>query len=369
MKTIDFNTAEIQGIGRFVVRDDHLAFDWPGTQLHFALTGTSSLTLVMDGASNCFNVDIDDHRQVIETDHGIGQYSVSWPLDDTSTTMIRITQRTEGVAATHQGRTGTVLFQGLIVDDDATISAVPFPAHTIEFIGDSDTAAYGNEGPRTGLRPADRSVFANHAHQDASASWAAVTANAFGAACHNISYSGMGAVWNSPGHVESLAMDHFYGRMLVNDIDSHIDANEELSLPKVDLIVMYIGGNDWWSITGKETEFSEGYANFLCDIRAHRPNVPILIVCANGTSGSCLETQPRQQQFSDEMITLIGKAVEFADLLNVHQRVVVPSPGIDVDNDRDWGVMEHWSAEAHVKWAASVIEHVADITQWTPTDQ
>ena len=369
MKTIDFSTAEIQGIGRFVAGEDHLAFDWPGTQLHFALSGTATLTLVMDGARNWFNADINGHRQLIETGNGTAQYTLTWPAEDTSAvSTVRLTQRTEGVAATPEGRTGTVRFKGLIVDDDASISAIPFPARTMEFIGDSDTAAYGNMGPRTGLRPTDRSVFANPAYQDASASWAAVTANAFGAACHNISYSGMGAVWNSPGHSESRAMDHFYGRMLVNDVASHVIENDALSLPKVDLIIMYIGGNDWWSITDQETAFSQGYANFLHHIRRLRGDVPILIACANGTSGSCLETEPRQRQFSEQMIKLISDAVDLAGLPNVHQRVIFPTPDISVDEDLDWGIMEHWSAKAHIKWAASVIKHVADVTQWTPTD-
>ena len=130
---------------------------------------------------------------------------------------------------------------------------------------------------------------------------------------------------------------------------------------------MYIGGNDWWSIDGREADFSRGYAEFLAYIRSIRGDVPILIACANGSSGSCLQTQPRQQQFSEQMIDLISDAVALAEVSNVHQRVVVPSPGIDVDDDSDWGVMEHWSANAHIKWAGSVIDHVADITGWPRT--
>ncbi|MAV24722.1 MAG: hypothetical protein CMQ05_01205 [Gammaproteobacteria bacterium] len=368
MKNFDFNTPEIQGIGRFVVRDDHLAYDWPGSELYLGVSDTRSLSLVMNGAHNWFNVDINGHRQILATDGDTNTYNLQWPEPDhRGPVSVRITQRTEGTAATPDGRTGTVGFEGVILDDTASLSALPFPAHTIEFIGDSDTAAYGNVGPRTGLRPEDRSVFADHAYQDASASWAAVTAEAFGAACHNISYSGMGAVWNSPGHSETRAMDHFYGRLLVNDPDSHIADNDTLSLPKVDLIVMYIGGNDWWSIDGREADFSRGYAEFLAYIRSIRGDVPILIACANGSSGSCLQTQPRQQQFSEQMIDLISDAVALAEVSNVHQRVVVPSPGIDVDDDSDWGVMEHWSANAHIKWAGSVIDHVADITGWPRT--
>ena len=132
MKTIDFSTAEIQGIGRFVAGEDHLAFDWPGTQLHFALSGTATLTLVMDGARNWFNADINGHRQLIETGNGTAQYTLTWPAEETSAvSTVRITQRTEGVAATPEGRTGTVLFKGLIVEDEASISAIPFPARTM----------------------------------------------------------------------------------------------------------------------------------------------------------------------------------------------------------------------------------------------
>lgn len=367
MQHMDFNAPQIQGTGRFVVTDDHLAFDWPGSSLHFAVSGTQSLALVMDGAGNWFNIDINGQRQVLSTGHETATYTLAWPATDNhQPTTVRITKRTEGRTATPHGPTGMVRFEGLILDPGTQLSALPFPARTIEFVGDSDTAAYGNLGPRTGLRPEDRSIFADPAFQDASASWAAVTADAFDAACHNISYSGMGAVWNSPGHDEPLAMKHFYGRMLVNDPGSHVADAPALSLPKADLVVLYIGGNDWWSIKGREAAFSQGYSEFLQQIRALRGEIPMLIACADSASGSCLETRQRQQQFSDEMLLLIENAVTLAGVPNVYQRTITPSPGIDVDDDNDWGVMEHWSASAHAKWASSVIDHVADITGWSP---
>jgi len=135
----------------------------------------------------------------------------------------------------------------------------------------------------------------------------------------------------------------------------------------VDLVVLYIGGNDWWTLEQKEDDrLVEGYVAFLALLRQLRPRQPILVLTADESSGSCLVTPERQQLFSRDMKRVLGRAVDRAGGENerIHLREVVPQPAIDVTLDSDWALMEHWSVAAHEKWAQGVIRLIEEISGW-----
>ncbi|MEE8399528.1 MAG: hypothetical protein V3S89_11030, partial [Desulfobacterales bacterium] len=196
-------------------------FDWPGTEIRFTVQGSAAVYLRMEGANNFFNLIVGDRSPgVLACDDGIKEYRVANDLDPTIETHICVCKRTEAVAQFPGKITGCVTLAGLLLDPGGQLVKHVGPSRrAIEFVGDSDTAAYGNLGTRTGLEVADRSVFADPSKQDASRSWAAFVANAFRAECHNISWSGMGAVWNAPGHSANGAMNRHYCRLLATQGD------------------------------------------------------------------------------------------------------------------------------------------------------
>jgi len=350
--------------GRVIRSGDHCYFDWPGTGFRFRITGSKTVSLLMNGARNSFNVTVNGSTEILQADEGDRIYIIAAELDPEQITDIDVCKRTEGIAHFIDGVTGCVEFSAISAPGGQLLASEALD-RVIEFVGDSDTAAYGNLGERTGMNPEDRSVFADPSKQDASQSWAALVADTFEAECHNISYSGMGAVWNSPGHTAAEAMNRYYFRHLVNPVVS-----KELKLASVDIVILYIGGNDWWTLADKgDQPFIGGYTAFLNEIRAHRRTQPIMVLAANESSGSCLVTQSAQKRFSDDMRRVYQQAVAKAGgaAAGIHLREVVPSPAIDVANDADWGLMEHWSVLAMRKWASGVIPHVTELTGWSRT--
>ena len=186
----------------------------------------------------------------------------------------------------------------------------------------------------------------NVAHQDANQAWPALVANAFGADFHNIAWSGAGVVWNAGAGCSADAPFHdLYSRMLgssptldeIDEIQHQIriirnqyksaDKPDEYDnmtsnvtflrtcadfvrplmaldvlldvLPRTtsidaewqpDAVVLYLGGNDWWSLAHKglsrhivflnvisrrhgtpgEEPLIAGFARFLQHLREHR---------------------------------------------------------------------------------------------------
>lgn len=325
----------------------------------------------MDGANSFFNLTIAESSPIVlACGDGLEEYLIADDLNSVAETDICIYKRTEAVARFPDRVTGCVSLLGVLLGSDGPLlTYTESRRKVIEFVGDSDTAAYGNLGPRTGFEVADRSVFADPSKQDVSKSWAAFVANAFGAECHNISWSGMGAVWNVPGHGAEDAMDRHYFRLLATggDAAATVASLDNPVLPPVDLVVLYIGGNDWWTLEQRgDDAFVEGYTKFLIQLRRLRPEPPIIVLAANGTSGSCLATPERQRLFSDDMKRMLGQAVDRAGgkAERIHLREVVPSPAIDLSLDDDWGVMEHWSVPAHRKWAEGVVPLIEKIMGW-----
>jgi len=357
----------IQYIGRVVQLTDisgrtRCRFDWPGTEIRFTVKGSKSVNIKMNGANNFFNVSLNSGPPtVLACDGGLKEYPVANDLNPNLEYKISIYKRTEAVAQFPDRITGCVSFAGVLLDQEAQlIRQTEIQPRRIEFVGDSDTAAYGNLGPRTGFEVEDRTVFADPSLQDTSKSWAALVANAFEAECHNISWSGMGAVWNAPGMSVDGAMDQHYHRLIATEGNqpSTLATPDNPVLPPVDLIVLYIGSNDWWTVEERgDKAFVDGYVKFLASLRELRPGQPILVLAANENSGSCLMTLDRQRLFSDDMKRLLGRAVEGAggETESIHLREVHPSPSIDLSLDEDWGLMEHWSVAAHEKWARGVI--------------
>lgn len=366
----------IQYHGRVVHTSDadgrvQCCFDWPGTEICFVVKGTETVHLEMDGANNFFNLTVGDRRpEILACADGTQEYCIADGLNPAAETRISIYKRTEAVAQFPDRATGCVVLFGIRLGSGGRLVDAPGPPQrVIECVGDSDTAAYGNLGARTGFEVADRCVFADPSKQDASKSWAAFVADAFGAECHNISWSGMGAVWNAPGHGAEGAMDRHYFRLLATQgdrTDTPVSPNNPV-LPPVSLVVLYIGGNDWWTLEQRgDAAFVEGYVEFLSRLRQLRADTPLLVLAADEVSGSCLVTPERQQLYSRDMKRVLGGAVEKAggEAAGIYLREVIPASPIDLALDADWGLMEHWSVPAHRKWARGVTPLIEEIMGW-----
>ncbi len=360
----------IRYCGRTATSGNTVVFDWPATEIVFSVTGSREVSIQMDGGCSFFNVVVGrEARDPLATVHGERSYIIVSDLNPNDETEVRLYKRTEAVASFPDRKTGPVTVKGIDLDPGGSlVRTQPSHRRVIEVVGDSDTAAYGNLGARTGFDVKDRTVFADPSKQDTAQSWSAFVAEAFDAGCHNISYSGMGAVWNAPGMAADGAMDRHYQRLLVARSDLWVATPEANVLPDVDAIILYIGGNDWWTLAEKgDAPFVDGFVAFVEMIRRLRPTQPLLMLAADPLSGSCLVTRDRQRLFSDDMKRVYGDIASAVggERQGIYLREVVPEPAIDVEADEDWGLMEHWSVLANHKWARGVIPLVAEVTGWS----
>src|SRR3989339_1599076 len=142
---IDADNTNIQYIGRVKATDPkNPAFDWPGVSINTVFEGTSLSLRIQDEYSqaNYYNVFIDTRpAYVFTTLTSQTNYSVATGLTAGSHTVL-ITKRT---GINYAG--GKCTFKGFILDTGKTLLAPPArPNRRIEFIGDSYTCGYGNEG-------------------------------------------------------------------------------------------------------------------------------------------------------------------------------------------------------------------------------
>ena len=145
--------------------------------------------------------------------------------------------------------------------------------------------------------------------------------------------------------------------------------SEMSELPEVDLVCIYLGGNDWFTLDGsqhKHSPFVTGFAAFLSSIRELRPLTPILVLTADGRSGTCLGSVEDQRRYSQTLKKLLTAAA--SDQEGIHVGHVDCAGAISVDDPSDWGLMGHWSVAGHQKWARGVIPIISALTGWEPIE-
>ena len=193
-------------IGRHAWLGSSLRYDWPGVTVSFQTVGSSCVWARIDGSRNLFKLTVSTlpedrvlSQRVLRLDSGVSTVLLAENLPLDVTVCIELVKRTEAQASNLIGQaTGVVELEGIYLSAHNAIDAggrVARGERVIEFIGDSDTAAFGIEGKRTSLM---NITSMDLTKQDASKSWVVYVANSFDADPINVSYSGIGAVYNAP---------------------------------------------------------------------------------------------------------------------------------------------------------------------------
>lgn len=261
----------IQYWGRWDNSDPaHPRHAWSGTSLTAEFTGTSIGVRLADG-DNYYNVYIDGQfhsvfhgNQAVEAD-----YILANDLPNGRHTF-RFAKRNFTLNKAHS-------FAGLILDRGQRLLRPPDkPELRIEFIGDSFTAAEGNEATAENMPWQETFPVTN-----IDEGFAAIVANYFKADYHIISRSGIGMVCDWKGDFD-YALPKFYDRTLL-----------DLEEPKWDfqswqphLVVIALGLNDHAGLKDDSSHVSEenskifrdGYRDFLKVIREVHPGVKIAAV-------------------------------------------------------------------------------------------
>ncbi len=258
--------------GRWDMSDSlHLKHSWPGIYIYAEFTGTT-IGVRMDDNVNYYNVYIDG--KLIKIFHGDKERETDYILLDNLTNThhsFRFSQRNISF--------GVYSFGGLLLDDSAKLlPPLPMPERKIEFIGDSFTAAEGNEATQTEMEWEAKFPVTN-----IDKGFAPLIARHFNAQYHTTCRSGIGIVCDWQGKFD-ISMPNYFDRTLMEREEPKWDFNKWIP----NLVVICLGLNDFSGLkvngevpANNSVIFRKGYHNFLGKIRKVYPGVPIIAVAAH----------------------------------------------------------------------------------------
>jgi len=250
-------------IGRFdFSKVKQPAFMYSGSAIKTVFSGTSvEMEMKDDSLRNFFTIIIDDSVFKLKTDKPAGIYLLAKNLANKKHTL-QIIRRTEW----HGGDNH---FVGLYLDETGSLFKPAISKRSIEFIGDSYTCGYGNEG-------ASKEEHFTYETENNYLSYGAITARALQAEYIGICRSGIG-IYQGYGGNPKFAMPDFY--------DELTNANKmgwNFAVHQPGMVVIDLSGNDF-SAAVDSVKFTTAYLNFLKRVRKNYPHSTI--VCAAGPSG------------------------------------------------------------------------------------
>jgi len=174
---------------------------------------------------------------------------------------------------------GPVTLMGFRMDSSGSLKAPP-PAfkRRLEFIGDSLTNGYGDEGPGKQCQGLAH-------YENSSASWARVAAAQCKAEAQVLAYSGYGLMRNygAKGERSDDPVPFYYPRTVLAEADAW---PRERYVP--DLAVVFLGTNDHSTAPNpKSAAFEDAYAAFLDQVRDGRQALKILIAYPDDNGALC----------------------------------------------------------------------------------
>jgi lysophospholipase L1-like esterase len=252
--------------GRFDRRaPDAVRFAWVGAQIEARFSGnrlrayltdtpledeireTDWITVVVDaGAPRTFALHEGSHVYPLATALGAGPHQVL------------IWKRTEA-------EVGLITFRGFELEPKhALLPRLKPPAHRMEFVGDSITAGYGNEG-------ADAACHWSARTENNYLTFGAFAARELAASYTAVAYSGKGLTHNYERR-DQLTLPEVYERVIPTEDDS-----PKVSASPADVVVVNLGTNDMFSRVPDERSFTSAYQRFLAQLRKQNPTALLVI--------------------------------------------------------------------------------------------
>jgi lysophospholipase L1-like esterase len=305
-------------IGRFDFSNvERPTFMYSGSAIKTVFSGTSvEMEMKDDSLRNYFTIIIDDSVFKLKTDKSASIYLLVKDLPNKKHTL-QIIRSTEW----HGGDSH---FVGLYLDTTGQLFKPRIGKRSIEFIGDSYTCGYGNEGK-------SHDEHFDYATENNYLSYGPITARALHAEYIGICLSGIGMYQGYGGGTE-FVMPNYY------DAVTHSKKfSWNFAVHQPTMVVIDLGSNDF-SAALDSVKFTIAYLNFLKRVRKNYPHS--IIVCAAGPSGEG-EKFNTQKNYIETVVNTFKK-----DDKAVHYFVFSPFQM----NGSDWhpNVVEHRNMAAEL---------------------
>ncbi len=327
-KFISADNRNIALIGRFDLTDKTSpVFMYSGSEIRTVFNGTSiEVILKDDSLRNMFNVRIDDSLFVLTTDKPAGIYQLANNLDDIKHS-VEIYRRTEW----HGGNT---TFNGFNLDKGKRLYKPQVKKRMIEFIGDSYTCGYGNEG-------SSREEHFRYDTENNYLTYGSITARALDAEYLAVCRSGIG-MWQGYGGDTAFTMPKLYDQIIINGNRSW---NFNRYQPQA--IVIDLGGNDL-SAPLDSAAFVNTYTGFLKRLRNNYESADI--ICISGPSNPGEEWE-RWKSYIHSAVNSFGKT---------DARVSYFEFSPFEPNGSDW----HPNVAEHQRMAQELIPFIKEVMRW-----
>ena len=337
LSIIDADDPGIQYVGRFDFSNPkRIEFDWAGVYIIAKFEGTSC-SLRLEDHKNEYSVIIDDHApELLKTDKST-IYKVASGLQELIPHTIIIQKRTEPIF-------GKGAFMGFILDNGKKLlTPDKRPDRRIEFIGNSMTSGYGVEGK-------NHDCHFNKETENASVSYAAITARALNADYSLISYSGRGVVRNygDKNKISGGSMPSLYNRTCFTDSTKQWDFN--IWIPQA--VIINLGTNDFSTQPYPDKNvFQKAYNQLINRVRSLYPHVTIFCISGPMIGEPC--TSYIKEVIEDKQ----NKEKRNKDVYFIEVNRLIM-------NDSDWGCDWHPNIQGSSKIADIITPVIKLIMNW-----
>lgn len=338
--TIPANNPLIEYTGRIDFRDPLApAFSYSGVSVRAAFQGKSiSVKLRDDGNQNFYNVII-DHAVVsrLKTVAGIQTYTISTSLSDTihEIEIYRLTEQSFGKTR----------FLGFMVEEGKPLVELSHKRERlIEFIGNSITCGYGNEGVNGGkFGPTTQNHYLTYA---------GFTSRAFNARHLAVCKSGIGIYRNYDGPVtgNTDCMPAYYERIFLYDA-----APLYSFIQKPDLICINLGTNDFSTGKGDSALYVSRYLQFIQNLQLKNQGADILCLLGPMMGGTDLARVRRYLNFVADSANQRNQGKVYFFEMSAQNG----SLGIGIDY--------HPTVAQHLKNSGELVSYISQLKGWEIT--
>ena len=324
------------------------AWNFPGIQIMAAFEGTS-LRMVAKPRSGYFMAQIDSAEPFKVAFRGEQDSIVTLATAlPEGRHLVRLMYAIEGYEFYPE-------FWGFVLDRGRRlVDAPPFPSRKMEFVGNSITCGYGNEGM-------DKTEHFDYATENHYYSYASIAARSLEAQHWVVARSGIGAYRNYDGPkagspesnmpVQYEYTGYAYDPQLRHEA-SFLSEKWDFSNYQPDVVCINLGTNDLSTNNYDERLLKQGYQRLLKMVRQHNPQAKVVFLCGSMLGGKELETAKR---LLDEVTDEARKAGD----KEVYRFDFTPITG-DPWYGNDW----HPNIYQDEKMAAELTGYLRELMQW-----